>query len=281
MNANPSNDELDLLELLANVFNAIQRNLLIIIISLVLGIAVGVLHYKTAGRQYTSRMLFSSTMPESYGKTQIEKLQKLIGEQSTLLAAALNLSSEETSQLVRVKIENTSIRKFEIQRRDAKESVEETIVLLEVRTTNNTLWPKLTTGFINYLENNSFVKLRVDQQKNFYTQLVTSLDKEIKDLELLKSKILSGAISTYSKDGMILMDPSSISSQIIDLTKEKIEFQNKLENVNVIQIIEGFTVFENPTWPNLLVSVAIGLFLGAAVAIAIMVTKAVRQRNRS
>ena len=193
----------------------------------------------------------------------------------------LNLSSEETSQLVRVKIENTSIRKFEIQRRDAKESVEETIVLLEVRTTNNTLWPKLTTGFINYLENNSFVKLRVDQQKNFYTQLVTSLDKEIKDLELLKSKILSGAISTYSKDGMILMDPSSISSQIIDLTKEKIEFQNKLENVNVIQIIEGFTVFENPTWPNLLVSVAIGLFLGAAVAIAIMVTKAVRQRNRS
>ncbi len=281
MNANPSNDELDLLELLANVFNAIQRNFLTIILSLVLGIALGLVYYKTATNQYTSRMLFSSTMPESYGKTQIEKLQKLISEQSPLLAGALNLSNEETRKLIRVKIENTSIRKFEIQRNGMKESAEETVVLLEVRTSDNTIWPKLTNGLINYLENNSFVRLRMDQQKKYYTQLITRLDIEIKDLELLKTKVLNGVVSSYSKDGVILMDPSGISGNIINLTKEKIEFQNMLENINSIQIIEGFTVFERPTWPNLLISVAIGIFLGVAMAITMIVSKAVRQRTRS
>lgn len=279
MGSAQSDDDLDLLELLANLFFTIWKNIIVIAIMMAIGIAAGFFYYKTGTKVYSSRIQYSSTMPESYNRTQIEKLQKLIGEKNPLLTTAMHLSNEECSKLKKVKIESTSIRKIEIQKKDSKETNEETYVLLQVQSEDNTLWPQYTNGIIAFLEDNPFVKSKVAQQKKYYSELVSSISKEIQDLNDLKTKILRGPVTSSGKDGMLLMDPSLISTAIIDLTKEKIEYQNKLEVVNSIQIVEGFTVFENPSSPNFLICMIGGILLGGLLSITIIVAKAVRQRT--
>lgn len=282
MNERPTNpDDIDPLDFLAGFFLVVKKNLLLVTLCIAAGVILGVVYQNNATRQYTSRILFSTAMPETSCKIQIDRLQKLVAARSQLAQDILNLSADEVASIVRVKIESTTIRKFEVQRLDEKETGEEVIVLLQVKSFDNSIWPKFSSGLIRFMENSPFAMSQTEQQRKFYSQLITRLDTEIKDLELLKSKVLAGTVSSQGKEGIVLIDPTEINTGIIELTKERIEYQIKLENVGVIRVIEGFTVFDESTWPNWIVSVGAGILLGILTAAFLIVLKAILQRIRS
>jgi len=52
------------------------------------------------------------------------------------------------------------------------------------------------------------------------------IDEELRDLEDLKSKIVMERYCPSEKENLILFDPTTVNTKILDLNKEKINLQN-------------------------------------------------------
>ena len=134
----------------------------------------------------------------------------------------------------------------------------------------------LQNGLISYLENNEFVKTRVNQKKDYLKQTISKLEEEIKDLEILKSDVYSGEF--FKKvNGNAEFDPTTINEMIIEFTKEKITLQHDLELANSVHVVEGFTKFQKPSKPKLSVSVVAGSLVGLAFVGVLIVFKSLRK----
>jgi hypothetical protein len=264
-----SSDEIDLVELLAKTVISIKRNLKPILLGITAGIIGGLGYFLLAPKDYESQMLISSDiLTESYSKILVSDLNKLIVEKNpAAISSKLQLSENQSSSLVEIEIKS-SIEKSEFIKEQEKNYL--TIIC---QSEDNTLWPNLQKGLINFFESNDFVKTRVEHRRKYITQIVEKIDKELIDLNELKARITNGQMTQSSKDNLVLFDPTTVNSKILELNKEKINLQNSLETVNSIQLVEGFTVFEKPANPRLYISLATGAGLGLVIVTLLLAFK--------
>ncbi len=249
--------EIDLLELSAKIGTAIKNNFLALITALIVGSGLGFAYFQFQSKVYESELIItSSILTESYSKSVFANLQKLIKENNIpTLSSLLHLSPNKASAINSIELKGT------IEKGDGLQETDKTHINITVKSVDNTIWPSLQIGITTFIENNDFVKIRVAQQKKYFTSLISKLDHELNDLEILKSKIMDGKLS-HSEDGMLILDPTTINYKIIDLNKEKLTSQNSLELVNSVQILQGFTTFEKSVSPKLSISVLVGALLG-------------------
>jgi hypothetical protein len=179
------------------------------------------------------------------------------------LSSKLNLTQKEAFALGKLEVKNA------IEKADGRKEEEKNYLTITCQTSDNSIWPSLQNGLISFFENNDYVKIRVEQKRRLQSQMIEKIEKELIDLGELKSRIVEGQITQSSKDNLILFDPTTVNTKILDLNKEKINLQNELEIVNSIQLVEGFTVFEKPISPKLSISLvagsSFGLFLVALI----------------
>jgi accessory gene regulator protein AgrB len=268
-----NSDEIDLLELLARIVISIKSNFKLIVGAFIIGSLLGLAYYQFVPKSYESRMLISSEiLTESYSKTIAEDLNKLIRERNIeSLSSKLKITPKEALALGKLEVKNA------IEKADGRKEEEKNYLTISCQTSNNSIWPSLQNGLINFLENNDYVKIRVEQKKKYFTQVIEKIDKELVDLNELKSRIANGQITQSSKDNLILFDPTTVNTKILDLNKEKINLQNQLEIVNSIQVVEGFTVFEKPIGPKLSISLSAGASFGLFFVILIIGFKSLRK----
>ncbi len=259
-------DEIDLVELLTKVVISIKNNSKLILTVLVVGTILGLIYYMFAPKIYESKLLISSDiLTESYSKTLVSDLKKLIEEKNwTSLASKLTLSENQSASLTDIEIKSS------LEKTDNIKEQEKNYLTVIFRSKDNTIWPTLQSGLISFFESNDFVKVRVDQRRKFYSQIIEKIDKELIDLTELKSKITNVQITQSSKDNLVLFDPTTVNTKIIDLNKEKLHLQNSLETVNSIQLVDGFTVFEKPVSPKLSVSAGAGASFGLLLVVLIL-----------
>ena len=269
-------DEIDLLELLAKVVLTIKSNILSFIVAFILGTGLGLCYYQFVPKTYESKMMvISDILPNAFCEPLSETLNSLIIDGNhQLLADKLGLTPEEASQIGKIQIEAI---KSEKDKKDVKEGF---TFVITVKVDNNNLLPKLQEGVLNYLRNNEYIKVKSRQNKIMDQALIDKMVIEINSLDSLKKNLLLGHPVSRSTPQTILMDPASISSEIVKLSNEKYELINKLELVNSIQLVEGFTAYENPASPKLSLSVAAGSSLGIFFVIALIVFKSIRKMIR-
>jgi hypothetical protein len=262
-------DEIDLLDLLLKGINVIRANLGLLVFLTLLGAAVGLLKYYTARKVFENKMVISSgILTRSYGKVLFDKLNRRMGESDTeAVARDLKISKETLRSIKKIQIEDLAEEDV------AKESDR---FIVTVETYNQNSLPEIQKGLVYYLENNEFVKIRVEQNKNSLRQTLAKLDQEIAVLEEFKNRLFKGDFF-QSNRGNVMFDPTVVNSKILELTKEKINLQNALELANSVQVIEGFTPFEKPAKPRLLYSLIIGTFTGFFLAGLVIVFKSVRK----
>jgi hypothetical protein len=266
------NDEIDLVELLAKLVQAIRKNILSFIIAFIVGTLLGLAYYQISPSIYEGKMiLLSDILTESYSERITESLDILIKEQNTeAIANRLSISTEEAKKVAKIEIESLKDSK------KADDKSESSIFIVTVRTKDQLLLPKLQEGIMNHLQNNEFVKIRVNQRKTYLQTMITKVGEEISSLDSLKRKLFLGQ-PIYSKSAeMMLIDPTSIYSKIIDLNKEQVNLKNALELVNSIQLVEGFTIYKKPVSPKLGVSLIAGSSLGLFFVVLLIVVKALR-----
>ncbi len=274
MEKQTGNDEIDLVELLVKAVLLIKRNLVQIIIFFVVGTGLGYAYASLAPKVYESKMLVSSDiLTESYSEKLFESLQGLIKEKNyNELSARIGLTPTESESLSKIKIE--SALKDKPQKEDEKK-----FFLITVELTDQSIQPKLQNGLIQFLQQIDFVKVRVEQRKKYYSDLIKQIDTEIQSLEEFKSKIYDGNFFQNSK-GNVMFDPTTVNSKIVELTKERINYQNALETANSVQVVEGFTQFDKPIWPKKSVSLAAGASLGLFLVGIMIAFKSIRKLVR-
>jgi len=269
-------DEIDLVKILTSLVMTIKNNLIAIIVAIVIGSGLGFGLYQTSPKVYESELIISSDILTEYvGKSVFTNIQKLISQENTTdVSELLHLSPSEISAIKSFELKGTT------EKGDNLKDDDDTYYFnIKVKSLDNTIWPKLQIGITTFIKNNDFVKVRVEQRKKYFISLIAKLDHELNDLEILKSKIMDGTFSG-SKDGMVLLDPTLINSQIIGLTKEKLTYQNSLELGNSVEVIENFAAFAKPVGPRFLLSIATGAVLGIFSFFAFLVLKSLRKLIR-
>jgi hypothetical protein len=276
-NQNPSGlqnaDEIDLLELLAKFVITIQSNFKLIVGAFVVGSLLGLAYNQFVPKTYESRMLVSSEiLTESLSKTLAVDLFQLIKENNvTTLSSKLSISPEVASKISKIEISNAN------EKSDGIKEEEKINLTVTCQTSDNTIWPDLQTGIVNYFENNDYVKIRVEQKRNYSTEIIKKIDKELIDLNELKSRIANGQTATSGKENLVLFDPTTVNTKIIEMSKERIKLQDDLETVNSVQVVEGFTVFQKPVSPKLSISLAAGSSFGIFIVALIIAFKSLRK----
>ncbi len=274
MDKQTHNDEIDLVELLVKVVLLTKRNLLQIIIFFLAGTGLGYAYASLASKVYQSKMLVSSDiLTESYSEKLIENLQSLIKEENhDVLGAKINLTTDEAKKVNKLEIESA------LKDKPAKED-EKRFFLITVELEDQSLLSKIEQGLLFYFQENEFVKIRVEQRKNYYDELIKKVEVEIQSLEGFKERIYKGNFFESAK-GSVMFDPTIVNSKILELNKEKISLQNGLQLVSSIQVVEGFTKFEKPVWPKKFVSLAAGAALGSFLVGILIAFKSLRKLVR-
>ncbi len=260
---NRSTDEIDLQELGVKVIQYFRKHLKFVLISSSVGIALSIVVYSLSPKVFESKMLLlSDILTEPYSKQITESLNNLIREKNKKgLSLRLTLTEEEAELIDLIEIE--SVKKD-------KDKSDASIFLVTVDIRDRAILSKLQDGMIQFLRNNEFVKIRVRQRKEMYQSLVDKIGTEISSLDSLKRRLFLGK-PVYSKSAeMLLIDPTSIYSKIIELSKEQIGYKNALELVDSIQLVEGFTVFEKPASPKLSIFLVAGFTIGFLFAIGLL-----------
>ena len=272
--SNRSSDEIDLLELLLNTISTIRNNIWLILAFFVGGTSLGVTHFMTTKKKYENRMIISSNiLTTPYAKVLFDKANIHLRENDVqVLAKDFHISPEHLSKIASLKIEN-------ISEADGDELKESERYLITAEVYDQSVLPFLQKGIINYLEQNEFVRVRVEQQRNFLAQMIGTVEQELSDLQQLKAQISSGKFFNDAK-GNVMFDPTSVNSKILEMTQKKIEYKNSLELINSVQLIEGFTPFKNHKSPSLMVSLVAGSMLGLFAVGALIAFKSIRHLLR-
>ena len=264
-----NSSEIDLLELFLKGINIIRANFWLIVLFFCLGSALGVGYYYSSSKVYESTMVISSgILTRSYSENLFDRLTRHRREMNFAAVMSLLGVSEKTAKSIAdIDIKN-------ISKADDLKDPDKFIITAYVL--DQDVLPELQKGLIHYIENNEYVKIRVEQNRNYLKQTLAKIEQEIKDMEEFKQKIVSGAFFQVAK-GNVMFDPTTVNSKILDLTKEKINLQNSLALSSSVQVIEGFSKFERPSSPKLSISMIAGSFVGLFFVGALIVFKSVRR----
>ncbi len=269
MERSDKRDEFDLYELFLKAVEIIRANFWLIVTFFLLGTLLGLSYYYSSTKVYESRMVVSSSiLTRSYAETLIDKLNRHRRELNTkALMESLNISEAAAKSVVHLDTEVVS-------QLDESKEPERFIVTAEVL--NQDVLPDLQKGIVHHLANNEFVKVRVEQNRKYLNQMIAKVDEEVKDMEELKGKIISGEFFQRTQ-GNVMFDPTTVNSKILELTKERINLQHNLELVNSVQVIEGFTKYERPVRPRFSLSLISGSFVGLLFVSILIAFKSVRK----
>jgi hypothetical protein len=182
-------------------------------------------------------------------------LEKVIDEKNfSILSNRLGLSEEEVKEFVGISVESA------LENQATVEEKGKLFIIIKVEVRNNAILQKLQEGIIHYIEQNDFVKVRVDQKKKYYTELIKEISIEIENIEVLKGKIREG---TFKSDGgTYMVDPTNPFSKSIEFFRDRLKYQQDLELVNSVQVVEGFTPFNRKVKPKLSIMLPVGFLIG-------------------
>lgn len=266
-----NDDEIDLVELLLKMVNALRDNFWIIVTFFAIGAASGIAYFVTSKKQYSNKMIISSSiLTTTYANILFENANThLVENNYAILQSEFKLDTETLKEIASLKIEN-------LTKEEGGELKESDRYLITANVYDQSILPNLQKGVIDYLENNEFVRIRINQQRSYLTQMLSAAEKELNDLQQFKQEIYSGKFFANAK-GNVMFDPTTVNSKVLELTQRRIEYKNALELINSVQLIEGFSAFKHPSKPSLLRSLLAGSLLGLFVAGAFIAFKSIRR----
>lgn len=274
MEQRTNSDEIDLVELLVKIVLLIKRNLVQIVVFFAVGTGLGYAYASLAPKVYESKMLISSDiLTESYSEKIFQTLEKLINEQNYAeLGAKLNVDPSIAGTISKLKIE--SALKDKPSNEEAKK-----FFLITAELYDQSVLTELQKGILSFLRQNDFVKERDDQKRKSFNELIQKTEAEIKSLEEFKNNIYKG---DFFKDnrGTVMFDPTEVNFKIVELTKQKGEYEKEFLEANSVQVVEGFTRFDKPVWPKKSVSLAAGATLGLFLVGIMIAFKSLRKLVR-
>jgi len=261
-------EETDIIELLAKGVLAIRNNFKPLLTAFLIGTALGVAFYLVVPKRYSSRMIIqSSILTEAYSASLTKDLGQLLNEKNTLeVSKKLGLTEKEASLIYSIDIASINEKKDKLEGKELANAF-----LVTAQVFDNTVLTKLQVGILSFLSSNEYVKIREKQHRDYFKGMIAKVDMELLSLDSMKQNLFSRKAKSFD---VLLMDPTNIYRMAVELNKEKIGYQNGLELVNSVQLVEGFTAYNKASFPKLSFSLTGGALLGVIIISIVLGYKA-------
>lgn len=236
-------NEIDVNELIVNIFIFFRKKFFILFGFLVVGIIIGVAKHYTGKPEYETNMTaisivgsrhtnFTSEMAVNI----INSLQKLIDTENTKeLAAKCNISVETAKKINSIKtyflypVKGTE---------DEEDGIPTNFFSINASISDNTIIDSLQIGIENCITQNSFVISSLSKAKQRYEKSIKHIDNEIKKLDSIQKAFLknSGNINNY-----LAVKGHSFIAENIEFFKLKVSYQISLDELSPFTVITDFT----------------------------------------
>ncbi|MDX2189101.1 MAG: hypothetical protein SFY32_04490 [Bacteroidota bacterium] len=260
-------DEIDLLELFKKAIDLFKRRYKLLLLFVFLGIAEGFFYYTIATPLYKSTLIANSeVLRNEYVTILFNNLNELIKEDnSDQLASYLHISKEEAKSIA--KIQATKVELKELKVENSSQTLTNTFQI-EVMVEETKYLDSIQKGIIYYIQNNEFVRKKVELQRNLYQTMISKINSEILKLDTTRNDI--GKSYKKSIDSkFIVMEPSDINNSIVSLQERKSNFENALSLLNEVLVIQNFIKYNKPASPKLLTTISISI--GSMITIGLIV----------
>jgi hypothetical protein len=250
-----SNDEVDLMYLLSKTLYFFRRFGRIIFGSSLIGLCLSILFYWLSPKLYSSNLILQSTLYSNEEQSQIIKNWSALlnDNEHEILSQLLNCSPQLIKKL-------KSLSSDQIQK-SASQTPNGFIV--KVLITDNLILDSLQKSIVYGLENNNYIRERTIIRKANFIEMIHRVRTEIHKLDSTKALIENVINNKIRNTSPVIIDISSINTQLIQLNEKLLSYQEELKFVNPIHVLQNFTKFNRPKSPRLLKCILIGLFLGA------------------
>ena len=284
-----SNDEINIVDFFGRIGSSIKnsasrfiafclKNIFLLTILAVIGIAGGFVHYKFSKPVYFSELILSSNyLQNDMCAEMIQQLDDYADDKTPqLLAKKLDIDAETAKGILKIEFDNFDTKLFE------KYKDKDTIVLglpfrVKIYVSDNAFLNTLQPAIINYFEKNPYVI----EKKNIWIEntklLKHKLQKEQTELDSLKKTVANHLAPRGTQGGFVFgqpLDPLNIYREGINMYKEELDYNSQLIlNSKNIRVYFDFEIREKPFRPKKSISMGVGAIAGLALGFLIAFIK--------
>lgn len=258
-------------------FQAIRHHLVYVVLIVLVGVGLGFAAYSVTKPYYVSSMtLVLSDIRNEFVENQLNNLTEMIREDNIIaVSSGLNISPADARQIKDMRFSNLD------QDRVAADSIlQGSPFRIELSVYDNALFESMEPAIANYLENNRYFLRQKLIRQQMIQSLIAKIKDDIKTLDSLKTNVASprGPVNGFVYGEPI--DPTNLYRESMALYEEQVKLQSELDQLENIQIVNGFTPRFRPTGPSLIRFIFIGGALAFLIAIIVAVALEGRKRNR-
>lgn len=242
--------ELDLADVLTYISKFLKQNLLYFAIMIVLGLAWGFYNFSTAKTTFKT---------DVYAKAEFLPLELLSNEILTLNRLVKNKDLSGLKKVFDEKlIDSTYIDYIKYTNVNDKDK----FFLIQLETIADSNYNEaIILSFRSFLSENNFISEYMQKEENKLRTLLKSNQVQLKNMELIFQKIISEKEGGEAKT--LILDPGSISNDILKLETEIIDLRNQLERFQVFNIVDVIHSSKAPSlFKELLSALLLVLFVG-------------------
>jgi hypothetical protein len=266
-------EDIDLLLLVERSIAFFRKYRWIFLGAVILGLAAGYFIYSRLPKVYKSRMILHSYTLSNQDYIQvIDNWNTLLKKgEYDLLSASFNLSP---AILACVK----EMKGNEIQKVFTANNPNG--FYIDVTVTDNSILDSLQSGILKGVENVDYIKKQLQIKKDNLALLISEVQREITRLDSTKAKIES-MLDNGGHASNLFIDISGLNKQLIELNEKWLYYQQDLKLTNAVQVLQGFSKFDKPAGPSLIVWLGLGLIFFLAIAYVYALYHSVSQKLRT
>jgi len=238
------------------VFYLIKRYFKLFIGFIILGAIFGYAAYYVTKPYYKGSMtLVLADIRNDFVEDQLNKLENTVKEDNFVaVASMLNVSEEEASQ----------IKKMAFSNLDTEIIADDSVLTgspfrIELSLYDNKLFPTMEDALANYLESNRYFSKLKNIREREIKGTISKLNSEIESIDSIKTTVASprGPVNGFVFGQPV--DPTNLYRESISMYREKAALEAELEQLDNIQIVNGFAPRLKPEGPQLLLFLGIGV----------------------
>jgi len=246
---NPS-DNIGLTDFLVLAYKFFKRNLIIFISFTLIGLTIGIVYNLQKQDYYSSEMIGFSNIIEKTALIEIlNPLTTLTDEKNyEELSTKLGLSVEEASQIRFLSFTNS--RHTKTSHSPSSTDIKlGNLIVVNTEVYDKKIFPKLESGVIKYLNDNSFIKQSEKLELQKTSNLISEISSNIAVIDSINSQPSknNSAISIQHE-----INPFNYKEALLELENLKVDAQT----LRAFTVVSSFYTIKNPSNEPLLSTIA-------------------------
>jgi hypothetical protein len=263
-NQHPPSEDIDLLLLVERTILFFRKFKWLFLIAILAGLASGYSIYRSLPKVYKSRLIAHSFLLTNQEEIQIiENWNELLSKHEyKALAAIFSCPENILYPLKEIKAE-------EIQKVFTPNNPNG--FLIEVTVTDISILDQLQPAIVKGLQNNEYVNQRIALKQENLKLLIEKTTEEIQNLDSTKKRLEVILNANKELSSLLNIDLPGVSKQLVEMNEKLMGYKETLRFANAVEILQGFSKFNQPAGPKLFVWIFIGLisFLSLAYLYAL------------